>query len=424
MSLTDDDEKYRVNAFDWDSEFGMTMKSGGFDTIIGNPPYGADYTSEDKAYFKQRFDYKKGKPETYIYFLEEGIQLLKVGGLLGMITPNAWLTNYYGLQIRDIVLRGTDLLDLVDLEPTHVFQRAVVDTVVVILQKRQSGEMNNKAETNIWVGDKQKNIRFRHLARQDIWQSDDEQIINVLTNSDELRLLEKLNETERRLSDLVDYSQGVIPYKTKADGSANQYISDEKKGNDWIPLLENASQVRRYDMGEPTAYIHYGPWLWCQRESKYFSQPKILFHRLRKKLPRQLVGAIDETGAVNRHSLSNLILRDELPAVTLYAVLALFNSTLANWWFVKRYGLLMEVGGFKVGKMPLPATWEESTTQLAELSKAMTSLHSKLRQCRTPSEEAAIGRQIKTADSQIDHLVYQTYGVTDEEISIIEGYPN
>jgi hypothetical protein len=76
------------------------MDAGGFDAVIGNPPYGADYTEAEKEYFQSRYVYKKGKPETYIFFTEKGIALSKVGGVLGYITPNAWLTNHYGIQLR------------------------------------------------------------------------------------------------------------------------------------------------------------------------------------------------------------------------------------------------------------------------------------------------------------------------------------
>ena len=123
--------------------------------------------------------------------------------------------------------------------------------------------------------------------------------------------------------------------------------------------------MERYRINAPKAFVNYGDWLWCPREPRFFTSEKILFHRVRKKLHRQLVCAFDESGAVNRHSLSNLILRDGRPSSTLLSVLGLTNSRLANWWFVKRYGVLMEVGGFKISKLPLPASWDTRREELA-----------------------------------------------------------
>ena len=133
-----------------------------------------------------------------------------------------------------------------------------------------------------------------------------EAVINVQASLTDLKLLIKLEGTGKPLETLAEYSQGVIPYKTSAEGRANRYISANRRGRSGCRFIENASQVRRYDLDVPTAFIRYGRWLWCAREARFFAQPKILFHRLRKKLPRQLIGAYDDTGAINRHSLSNL----------------------------------------------------------------------------------------------------------------------
>jgi TaqI-like C-terminal specificity domain len=222
----------------------------------------------------------------------------------------------------------------------------------------------------------------------------------------------------------VEYSQGVIPYKTKADGQANKYISATRRGREWLSLIENASQVRRYHIETPSAFIHYGPWLWCARAPRFFTEPKILFHRLRKKLPRQLVGAYDDTGAINRHSLSNLILRPGKGSETLLAVLGLLNSELANWWFVKRYGLLMEVAGFKVSKMPLPPKWDDATGRMAALVDRMLEMNKRKRSGGlAPSELERLDREIAATDSEIDSLVYELCGITDEERKTIEGEP-
>jgi len=226
----------------------------------------------------------------------------------------------------------------------------------------------------------------------------------------------------KHLADLVEYSQGAIPYKTKAQGEANRYISPTARGEEWIPLIASASQVRRYEVDKPVAFIHYGPWLWCPREPRFFTEPKILFHRLRKKLPRQLVGGYDDTGAINRHSLSNLVLRRDLSAKTLLAVLGLFNSQLANWWFVKRYGLLMEVGGFKIGRLPLPNSWDNGLGRMVQLVERMLEQHAKKRSGKLPpSQVERVDREIAATDAEIDNLVYELYGITEEERRVIEG---
>ena len=419
------EERLRINPFDWNSResgFGDILKSGGFDAVIGNPPYGADYTEEDKAYFQSKYVYKKGKPETYIYFLEAGAFLLRPGGMLGYITPNAWLTNYYGIQLRRHLFSNGLFKHIVDLEPTRVFQQAVVDTAITVFRKNNGA--NPDEQTRIWRGTEDFRILEEFATGQNVWVSDPEAVINVQANPSDLRLLAKMEASGTRLESIVEYSQGVIPYKTKADGTANKHISAKRNGKQWVPLIQSASEVSRYWVDRPHAFIHYGPWLWCARESKFFTQPKILFHRLRKKLPRQLVGAYDDSGVVNRHSTSNLILRNDNVDNRLFAVLGLFNSKAANWWFVKRYGLLMEVAGFKVSKMPLPVKWADCSVSMIALVRRMLDLNKKKHSNKlAPAELQRLERQIADTDAEIDNLVYDLYAITPEERKIIEAQP-
>ena len=327
------------------------------------------------------------------------------------------MTNYYGEQLRRLLLTDQPIDLLVDLEPTKVFAKAVVDTSVLIFSEKQPGDL---PETAVYQGTKDYKIVYKYDIAQDVWARDTEAVINLNASPSDIAILEKLASTTV-LEKYIDYSQGVILYKTKADGKENRYISETSKGEAWLPLLESASQVKRYSVAEPKSFIHYGKWLWCERETRYFSQPKILFHRLRKKLPVQLVGAIDRSGVVNRHSSSNLILRLSVPDDMLDAILGLFNSTLANWWFVKRYGMLMEVGGFKIGKLPLPGTWEQSYEALVPLVQTLTESNAKLSKTRLSQDRKFVERQIKSTDRQINQLVYKLYELTPEEIALVEG---
>jgi type I restriction-modification system DNA methylase subunit len=189
-TLFGDAERDRINAFDWSSEvagFGRIMEEGGFDCVIGNPPYGADYTQAQKAYFKSKYIYKKGKPETYMYFLERGIIALARGGVLGYITPNAWLTNYYGVQLRRFVFLQGRLQHVVDLEPTRVFQQAVVDTAITIF--RRGDDAKAKPKTKVWRGTEGHRIVEEFTATQESWASDPEAVISVQATTADLRLL-------------------------------------------------------------------------------------------------------------------------------------------------------------------------------------------------------------------------------------------
>jgi predicted nucleic acid-binding Zn-ribbon protein len=84
----------------------------------------------------------------------------------------------------------------------------------------------------------------------------------------------------------------------------------------------------------------------------------------------------------------------------------------------------MEVGGFKIGKLPLPRIWDERAAELSDYSEQMLSLNKKVLAVKTDHERNLVQRQINAVDEQIDNLVYELYGLTKEEIRIVEGAPD
>ena len=239
-SLFSGDAKSKINAFDWEDEFGFL-----FDAVIGNPPYGADYTEAEKVLFQGKYSYKRGKPETYLFFLEQGLRMLTPGGLLGFIVPNAWLTNFYGLQMRDLLLKSSSICEIADLEPVKVFKAATVDTCLAMLKNSRSSGLTRVAVTRVG-GDRV--IRPEFKVKQRLWEADEAKIFNVYASEAELVIMGKMQQSRQALASVIDYSQGVIPYKTKADGQMNLYIANRPNGVDWKPLLESASQVEQYYM--------------------------------------------------------------------------------------------------------------------------------------------------------------------------------
>jgi type I restriction-modification system DNA methylase subunit/predicted type IV restriction endonuclease len=410
-TIFSENARAKINAFGWEEEFAFK-----FDALVGNPPYGGDYTQEEKLYFQSRFTYRKGKPETYLFFVEQGMQLLRPEGLLGCIVPNAWLTNFYGLQVRDLLLNGYAITCVTDLEPVKVF-KATVDTCVVIVKNAASTIQSRVTVARSGVD---RTIRPEFRVRQSQWKADPEKIFNVYASESDLRTMTKMASSGQTLRDIVEYSQGVIPYKTKEEGARNLHIGNKQKDHGWKPLLESAEQVEEFRVAQPDAFIHYGRWLWCAREPRFFERPKILFHRLRKKLPRQLVGAMECSGAVNRHALSNLILLPTRDEDELWAVLALFNSDMVNWWFVKRYGPLMEVGGFKVEKIPLPKAWDAIWPALAEKAKSVTAALTSAGGARDEHVRAVREREAQRDRKIIEKLLAKAYGLTSDEVAHVD----
>lgn len=340
--------------FHWELEFPEISFKGhqrkenpGFDVVIGNPPYGAELIATEKQYLKLRSRYMSaGKPETYIFFLEKSVELSAAGGRIGLIIPNAWLTNFYAKSLREAILKQHNLYRVVDFTKYPVFADAIVDTSIPFIRCHDSESSLTHIDQII-----KNNFLTTQVVNREDWLTDTDKVIRLTSTSAKDRLFKKIMLTASPLQEFCESCQGIIPYKTKEEGILNEYINYETRPR-WKPLLDAGECVDRYFLEWRGAYISYGDWLWCPREPKFFEKPKILFHRLRKQLPVQLVGTLDEKSFYNRHSLSNIIMKEGVQIDISY-ILALFNSSLLNSWFANKYGLLMEVGIFKVNQIPI-----------------------------------------------------------------------
>ena len=128
-----DQERARINDFDWRAQFSAVFKAGGFDVAVGNPPYVQSRSGQlaelDKSYFEEKFETAEYQLNLYALFLEQGIKLLRRGGLLGFIVPNYWLSTEYDTRLREFLFRKNQVRELINVY--KVFEDATVDTLVI-----------------------------------------------------------------------------------------------------------------------------------------------------------------------------------------------------------------------------------------------------------------------------------------------------
>ena len=139
LSLLDEEEQYRVNAFDWNREFSQIFKGShsGFDAVIGNPPYiRMEEFKELKSYLSDKYVCHDERSDLYVYFIEREHELLKPGGEFGMIVSNKFVRANYGQRVRDSSRDVANVDRVVDLAGLPVFRGATVRTLVMLTTKR------------------------------------------------------------------------------------------------------------------------------------------------------------------------------------------------------------------------------------------------------------------------------------------------
>ena len=139
MSLLGEEEHYRINVFDWETEFSEVMQVGGFDAVIGNPPYIRiqalkEWVPLEVEFYKQRYaTANKGNYDIYVVFVERGLNLLNDRGQMGFILPNKFFSTDYGEALRQSITDRKALVKVVDFGHAQVFENATIYTCLLFL---------------------------------------------------------------------------------------------------------------------------------------------------------------------------------------------------------------------------------------------------------------------------------------------------
>jgi type I restriction-modification system DNA methylase subunit len=470
-SFFDDEERYRINVFDWQAEFPEIMSVGGFDAVIGNPPYiRMESFKQLKAYLKSHYEVHDERSDLYAYIIERGHKILNKDGVFGMIVSNKFLRSNYGKPLRDFLAHNTNVNRIVDFAGLPVFIGATVRTIILLTSK------DGVASDGIYYSqplpvDKFEAVRHRALPVEQaisdytytvsrkslantVWSFTDESGDDVLA---------KIRLNSQRL---FEYCNGRICMGVKS-GLTDAFVIDAATKDNIIrqnpnaqaiikPFL-NGRDIRRYHIDSKNAffiYTYHGvnisdypaveshllpfkerlekratkqEWYELQQPqlkfSKYMEEPKIIFPDIAVS-PRF---ALDDAGHYSSNTTYFIALRD------LY-LLGLLNSSLGYFYFIKTcaglegktetylrfFGQYLE--GFPVHAINHADRADKARyDQVVSLVERILELQRRLATAKTGQEKTVLQRQIEATDRQIDRLVYELYGLTDEEIKIIEA---
>ena len=481
VSLFDDEAMRKINTFDWDKEFPEVFAQGGFDCVIGNPPYVKEYTNRDCFEGLRSHPCYQGKMDLWYFFGYQGIVFLKDDGLIGFIAPNNWITNAGASIFRNFILNNARILQYVDFGNYKVFENASIQTMIYIMQKtkdagnyavpysRLDNEHPAVSDVIDFLTNDNKGVNTHFIARIEKAQCVDNYILFL--NPKIAEVLHKIKAAGTTFFEKDEISTGIDVHQdfcneksaatlgntalqgagifniTTEEYEALQLLPEEKT---LVKPFYTSSELRRYfGNAKNTVWVIYTD---SQFKNKAAMKPyphlKAHLDRFAKVItsdnkPYGLHRARDEQFFKGEKIVS--LRKTAEPCFTytdfdcyvsqsynviktirfnLKFLTALLNSNVIKFWL--RHKGKMQGDNFQVDKEPLLAiplvlVSAEEQAPLISLADQMLETQGRLQQAPSDEDKNILEKRVAIIDKQIDQAVYQLYGLTEDDVKIVEG---
>ena len=416
--------------FNWEEKFPEVFMQGGFDVIVGNPPWvftrEGDFSDSEKQYFGSFVDklgliqvekgrnIQSGKLNLYSLFILKATALLKNEGTLGFVIPNNILRATNFDLVRKYILDKTKILEIVDLGE-GIFQGVTASSIILFLQKEIKNKLNNiKIISNVI------DLNEKKFSEQQILQ---EQFLNnlsftfnILSSSNLNVLSKKIVENSIPLGSICQYiSPGI-------DGDKEKYVSDTKINEFYKPLLFGKN-FSRYIINFNNKWIYYDrKKLNRARSEDIYLSEKIVLQRISGG-DKPLTATIDNSQYYTFNSVNNIILNQH-SGYDLKFVLGIINSALMNWYysinFSNRSKLTVNISKTYLEQLPIRKT--NNQKNISSLVDKILKLNEGSKAYEKDSNKwDSTKEEIGKIDKEIDDEVYKLYSLSLSEIKIIEN---
>jgi len=458
--LPDKGNLHRINPYDWKGEEGFPeiINVGGFDAVIGNPPYGDYFSKSEKNYLLIKdSDSFSGTFDIYINFFSLALKLLKDSGRLGFITPYTFLNYSQFSGLRRLLLKGNNISLILEIK--NVFEEAVVDNAVIIITKSLIQEDTFKS------GIFKENIDAINDNKLNEISSDNLTTESFLIKDTEEFDVNKLSSNAVRLGDYVKITQGITTggnacfigeknnfiesgvdesllkktlkgknidrYKINFSGEFILYSTKHLSGNHQkgiasflAPYKSKLSKKRETQQGKlPWYCLH-----WARNEND-LDKEKILIRQTASKI----IGVFDNKAFYPIDSIHTLnLLNDDNSQKKLQYILGILNSKLFEYlyhWKLDEVGKVfpqikkVNIEWLPIRKIDLSDRNDKTRYERMVFHvERMLNMHEQLSNVKMSADRELYQRQIDATEREIDRLVYELYGLTEEEIRIVEGH--
>jgi len=419
----DPEELSRINPFDWKVEFPEAMAASGFNCVIGNPPYGAFFGEGEKEYIRKKYKSYKYKYDSYIYFIDKALQLVAKKGAVSFISPELWLKLESCAPLRKLIAEDAGF-SLLKICGENVFLNAVVNTIVFLLHRSvEIDTLRIELKDESWT------------IPTSVWLSAKNFVIDYQLKSDITELVSKINTYGQPFSTFGEVIQGITPYD-RYRGQDSEIIKNRgyhatyKKDSTYYKWLAG-KDLSRYSLYWSGEWLSYGLWLAAPRDPRFFDGPRLIFREIPGKGKRIQATYVEQEKYYHGHSVTPFKLFSD-NKIDLKYLLGLVNSKLLSWHgglILPNFGKAVfpklnpqDINALLIRPINfLDPVDKERHNKMVQLVEQMLDMHKRYKLVNNATEQQQLQRIIDATDRQIDRLVYELYGLTQEEIEIVEA---
>lgn len=449
LSLFEEEAMYKVNTFDWEKEFSQIFKNGGFDCVIGNPPYVSApnmvsmMPEQREAISKSpRFKTLFQKWDLYIPFIEMSLDFLKKDGLYSAIIPYPFTNQTYGKLLREKIINEYNLLEVADLNGTKIFDHATVSNCIPVIEKaKPSGKC-----VITHINDQKQIIPFIEQTYEKLVQDEKSAVWNLtaeerntnrhanmhvlgdycyisvgmVLNSDEKETKGKFVKAE-----LISETQDEIHCKKYIEGKDLERYEIKR-----IRYLEYntkrvPSKLRRptfeelytnqklliNSLGDLKVAIDTEKNFYCEQQVRM----ALLWKDLHYVENKSIASSIKKFSKLTREEMEKLS-----ETVDLKYLLAIMNSRYASILLTNLRGGDYHIVPEHIRNIPIPSATQSQQQELANLATLMMDAVKRQQEAKSDQEKNICKMRIEAIDAQINAKVYNLYNLTKEEIAIVE----
>lgn len=419
----------KIKPFNWKKGFPSIFQQGGFDVLIGNPPYvtlqlGKKQESQQKGileYYQSHFPYSyEYKINLYALFIERSISLIRSEGLFSFIVPNTFYNTVSFKPIRKFMLDSGGIETIMDLRYKVFVDAEIGGSAVFVFKKDKKLSVSNLISINNY--DSFNTAVNTTIDKKDLITDKD---YNFVQSQGANKIFLKIQE----LNNIVELGSITKIYQGIITGDNKKYISDKQSSSKWKPILKGRD-INRYSTSFNGNYVYYSPAdLWSNTDEKMFKVPEKIISR---QTSDKLIATIDRGQYFSLDSTH--VIHPIGDKINIQYLLGLYNSRLINFLYQSRVQeggrVFAQVKTVNIKPLPIKLIDQKNKSEVLKhaeiisLVDTLLKLNVEVQSAKLPNKIEQIKQKIEHCEEKINQLVYELYELTLAEIKVVEGGVN